>query len=491
MATSYSSGTVDLLEEIDRAEGVSAADLLSELIDTDAKFRAIVEAMAEDEAEALLYDWDFWSRPSQLLPGGDWGLWLILAGRGWGKTRTGAEAVKHWHKMGFRRFAFIARTEADYRDVMVDGESGLLSVYRRSERPDWEPSKRRVEWSNGAYALCFSSNKPNALRGPQFEKGWADEPAAWVNPVDTWDNMEMAIRLGRDPQVVATTTPRPYRWLKALIAEAETHVTRGSSYDNVSNLSPKWFRRLLSRYEGTRKGRQELRAEILEDVEGALWERAWIEQARVTAAPDLRRIVVAVDPSWGTKGDECGIVVAGIGWDGRGYVLEDGSTRATPEEWGRKVKGLYEHHVADRIVAEVNFQAEQVRLVMKTVDPRLNFKELRASRGKAIRAEPVTALYEQGKVSHVGVLQRLEDQLCEWVPGPPPPKGNGSDFSPDRLDALVWALTDLMLTSGGPAKATSPNRLGASVPSATAGARRGSSIGGAMRGNRGQGGLPR
>ena len=368
----------------------------------------------------------------------------MLAGRGFGKTRTGAEFVRS--RVGARtarRVALVAPTAADARDVMVEGESGLLAISPPWDRPVYEPSKHRLTWPNGAVAMTYSADEPERLRGPQHDFAWCDELAAWRYP-EAWDMLMLGLRLGGDPRAVVTTTPRPTRLIKSLVADLKVVVTRGSTVENHSNLAPAFLDQIVRRYEGTRIGRQELEAEILEDTPGALWSHGLIEAARATAAPELRRIVVAIDPAAGSgeHSDETGIVVAGKDDAGHGYVLGDLSDRYAPTEWAKAAVAAYRAHGADRIVAEVNNGGEMVEATLRIVDPSAAFTAVRASRGKAARAEPVAALYEQGRVHHVGALPRLEDQMC----------GFGIDFdrakagySPDRVDALVWALTELLV----------------------------------------------
>ena len=320
---------------------------------------------------------------------------------------------------------------------MVEGESGLLSVGPENERPHYEPSKRRLTWPNGAIATLYSAEDPDQLRGPQHDWAWCDELASWKRP-ETWDMLLFGLRLGDDPRVVITTTPRPTKQIKELIADPTCHVTRGSTYENRANLAPAFFSQIVRRYEGTRLGRQELLAEILDDNPGALWRRADIEGAAVATCPDLKRIVVAVDPAatHTEDSDETGIVVCGIAHNGEGYVLDDMSLKGSPHEWGSQAVAGYTKYKADRLVAEVNNGGDMVEHTVRTVSPNVSYRAVHASRGKVIRAEPIAALYEQGRVHHVGTFPTLEDQLCQWEPGMK---------SPDRLDALVWALTDLML----------------------------------------------
>ena len=389
-------------------------------------------------AERLLRDWSVWGRADQQPPPGAWRAWLILAGRGWGKSRTGAEWVRAMATSGrARRIALVARTAADVRDVLVEGESGLLAIHRADERPMWEPSRRRLAWPSGAIATTYSAEEPDQLRGPQHDAAWCDELAAWRYP-DAWDQLQMGLRLGTDPRVVVTTTPRPTPLVRALALASTTHVTRGRTRDNARNLAPGVVDALAARYGSTRLGRQELDGEILDDAPGALWRLSQFDAARVDAAPDLRRVVVAIDPAVTAHegSDETGIVVAGIGLDGRCYVLEDLSGTYPAEQWARRAVEAFRRHRADRIVCEVNNGGDLVEGTLRAVDRSVPVKQVRATRGKALRAEPVAALYEQGRVSHVGSLSRLEDQCASWDPA-------GDHRSPDRLDALVWAITEL------------------------------------------------
>jgi len=403
-----------------------------------------LESLTPNEQGELAYVWDLFSRPNQKVPPGDWRTWLVLAGRGFGKTRVGAEWIRKRAESGiYRRFALIGQTAADVRDVMIEGESGILSISSPRFRPEYEPSKRRLTWPNGAIATTYSGDAPDQLRGPQQDSCWADEPAKWKFGIAAWDNMEFGLRIGPKPQVVATTTPRPIKLIRDLVADPQTVVTRGSTYDNLSNLAPSFARRILAKYEGTRLGRQELHAEILEDNPGALWQRARIEELRTYKAPTLVRIVVGVDPEAASNEDsaETGIVVAGVGNDHQAYILDDVTLRATPAKWASQVVTAYHKHQADRVIGEVNNGGEMVGYTISTIDSTVAYKAVHASRNKQARAEPVAALYEQGRVHHAGMFAELEDQLCTWVPGEGP--------SPDRLDALVWALTELMLAGGG------------------------------------------
>lgn len=409
----------------------------------------IVRSLTPEEALDLIYSWRVWARPEQIAPDGDWDVWLINAGRGFGKTRSGAEWVHEQIDDGVMRIALVGRTAADCRDVMVEGESGLLATAHPLYMPRYESSKARVIWPNGAIAKMFSAEEPEALRGPQHEKAWCDETGAWRYAQETWDQLQMVLRLGKHPQAVVTTTPRPTPVIKSLLADkfvqgnGGTIVTGGSTYANKSNLAKSFIRKLLKKYEGTRLGRQELHAELLDDNPGALWKRPVIDDLRVSKIPDLVRIVVAVDPAVTAEltSDETGIVVAGLGSDGHGYVLDDKSILDSPAVWAKEVVAAYRKWKADRIVAEVNNGGDLVETNIRTVDRDVAYRAVHASRGKAIRAEPISALYEQGRVHHVGSFPKLEDELCDWDP-------TSSKRSPNRLDALVWGLTELMLEGG-------------------------------------------
>jgi phage terminase large subunit-like protein len=402
---------------------------------------AFLDALSELEAAHLLHDWPFWARPEQLPPPTPWETWLVLAGRGFGKTRTGAEWVRAEAESGRRRrFALVGPTLRDVRKTMVEGESGIIAVSPPWFRPLFVRSELRLVWPNGAVADLYSAERPDRLRGPAHDGAWADELAAWTHLEETWDNLELTLRGGADPRRVVTTTPKPRPGLKRLILDPTTHVTRGATAANADNLARGYVARMERRYAGTRLGRQELEAELLEDAEGALWSLARLDALRVPAAPDLARVVVAVDPavSTGPRAAETGIVVAGIAADGAGYVLADLSGRLRPEEWAGRAVAAFRHHRADRIVGETNNGGDLVEATLRAVDPKLPFRAVTASRGKRIRAEPVAALYEQGRVRHVGALAALEDQMVGWRPAEGGP-------SPDRVDALVWALTELML----------------------------------------------
>lgn len=424
---------------------------------------SLAQNFADSLADAAQYDWHAHARSEQLAPEGTWRTWLILAGRGFGKTRSGAE----WIRDGvcgstplspgrFKRIGLVAETAADAREVMVgDGRgpgegSGLLQVHPKDFMPVYEPSKRRVTWPNGAIATLFNGTEPDALRGPEHDAVWCDELAKFMYGQESWDQIQFGLRIGPRPQCVVTTTPRPLPLIKGIMRDPTTIVTRGRTKDNAQNLAPSYLAYLKNKYEGTRLGRQELEAELLEDVVGALWQRKWIDDARVAhEPPDLRRIVVAVDPSVSTseKADECGIVVAGLGKDGHAYVLADLTERLSPRDWARKAIKAYHTYEADKIIAETNNGGMLVENTIRMVDPSVAYREVKASRGKAIRAEPVAALYEQGKVHHVGSLSDLEDQQCAFTADF---DRRRAGYSPDRVDALVWALSELMVRSKAP-----------------------------------------
>jgi len=405
---------------------------------------ACLRPQERERLEALTLEarhrWSLHARPDQLPPPGNWTTWLLLAGRGAGKTRAGGEHVRCRVEAGqWGRVALVAPTAADSRDVMVEGESGLLPKAAPWFRPVYEPSKRRLTWPNGAIGTTYSADEPDRLRGPQHDGAWADELAVWRYADEAWAMLMLGLRLGRDPRCVVTTTPRPVRVIRDLLKQPTTVVTTASTYDNRANLAPAFFGQIIRRYENTRLGQQELYAKLLEDAPGALWKRDLLEETRVMKAPDLVRVVVAIDPAVTAteESDETGIVVAGLGVDGHGYVLDDRSLRASPDGWAREAIAAYHTLRADRIVAEVNNGGDMVENTLRVVDRNIPYRAIHASRGKQARAEPISALYEQKRVHHVGTFADLEDQLCQWVPG--------AEKSPDRLDALVWVLTELML----------------------------------------------
>jgi phage terminase large subunit-like protein len=405
-------------------------------------------------ARALRWDWHYWARddqllPPEMLPGGGKYTWLPLAGRGWGKTRVGAETVIEEVKSGrSKTIALVAETAADARDVMVEGISGILACSDPEFMPNYIPSKRVLIWPNGARAYTYNAVEPGQLRGPQHDFAWADELAKWRYAQDTWDNLQFGLRIGRHPRQIVTTTPRPIPIVRELVANESTFVTRGRTLDNAKNLAETFLKEILKKYSGTRLGRQELDAEILDDMPGALWNRAMIEKCLDLDPPDMARIVVSIDPSGAGDDEEegasneIGIVVVGRDFADQAYILDDLSLQAGPEKWAKKAVNAYYKHKADLITAEKNFGGEMVRRVIHAADPNVPVKLVNASRGKVLRAEPVAALYEQGRVFHVGTFATLEDQMCLLSP-----RGYAGRGSPDRLDAMVWAVTELLISS--------------------------------------------
>lgn len=410
-----------------------------------ARRAAVLAAVPPRRRRRVMTDWQMVARPEQLPPPGDWAVWLILAGRGFGKTRAGAEWVTGQARaVRDARIALVGATAQDALSVMLDGESGLLAVAPPGFRPEWRASRRQLVWPNGAQAMLVSADEPDRLRGPQFHFAWGDELAAWAKAKAAFDNLRMGLRLGERPRMVVTTTPRPLPFLKALAGAPDTVVTRGSTFDNRANLPPAFLADMSAAYAGTALGRQEMMGELLEAREGALWSRDLLDGAREAEAPALVRVVVAVDPPAGPGG--CGIVVAGTDPDGIGHVLADASLGdAPPETWATAVVAAFRRHQADRIVVEVNNGGAMVPAMLRAVGVNLPIREVRATRGKSARAEPVAALYARGRVRHAGLFPALEDELCGLMAG-----GGyvGPGSSPDRADALVWALTDLMLADG-------------------------------------------
>jgi phage terminase large subunit-like protein len=410
--------------------------------------------------------WPLWARDDQLPPDdGDppWTTWLVMGGRGAGKTRTGAEWVRGlalgqapFADKPVSRIALVGETQADVREVMIEGVSGLLAVHRDGERPRFEPSRRRLVWPSGAVAQAFSAEDPESLRGPQFEAAWCDELAKWRRPEETWDMLQFGLRLGQRPRQIVTTTPRAVPLLKRILASPGTVVSRARTALNAYHLAPAFLEAVVGRYAGTRLGRQELDGELIEDRPDALWTRAMIEtgRRRQGSAPPLARIVVAVDPpaSSGPRADRCGIVAAGRDEGGHVYVLADVTLAAArPTAWAERAIGLYRRLEADALVVEVNQGGEMAQAVLHEADPGVMVSPVRATRSKFLRAEPIAHLYEQGRVSHVGAFPELEDEMCDFGPG-----GLSGARSPDRLDALVWAVTALVL---GPRAAPRLRRL--------------------------------
>ncbi len=422
-------------------EGAARMDALSQLTDC--------------EQKQLHNHWELWARPEQLAPPGDWRIWLVCAGRGFGKTRAGAEWVRALASgTPHARIALVGASLAEARAVMVEGESGILACHPPDRRPLYEPSLRKLSWPGGAQAFLYSAAEPESLRGPQHSHGWCDEIGKWDAAAGraeaAWDNLQMGLRLGDAPQVMATTTPRAVPLVQRLMAGVETGdvaLTRGSTYDNSANLPERFIRAMRRDFGRSTLGRQELLGEMLSEVDGALWSRALLERCRSEGVPDLSRLVVGVDPPVSAQGDECGIVVCGLGEDGMGHVLADCSIpRPSPERWARAVADAAAAWEADRVVAEANQGGAMVESVLRAADVSLPVKLVHASRGKAARAEPVAALYEAGRVRHAGLFGALEDQLCGLMAGG---EYHGPGRSPDRADALVWALSELMLGRRG------------------------------------------
>jgi phage terminase large subunit-like protein len=423
-----------------------------------AKVDELFKQLGPKKVEELKHTWSFWARDNQLEPEDNgWNVWMVNAGRGFGKTRCGVEWVRENVKRGVKRIAAVAATNSDIERVMVKGESGFLSVCWAGDKtyagkkmgyPEWSPTKRTLTWENGAQVQFFSAEEPERLRGPQFELAWCDETAAWNKDMDTWDMLQFCMRLGKHPRIMVTTTPKPTKLIRKILKDPKTVVTSGSTFDNAANLASTYLEAVRSQYEGTRLGRQELYAEVLEEAEGALWTTDMLDQASVKHedVPHLNRIVVALDPAVtsNAESDMTGIVVAGIDVNGKAYVLGDYTDRLSPQGWASKAISLYHQYNADRIVAEVNQGGDMVKQTIHGEDETIPYKAVRASRGKYARAEPISALYERGLVKHVvnppdgASLNELETQMRTWEP-------LGSIGSPDRLDALVWALTDLSL----------------------------------------------
>ena len=401
---------------------------------------------SEIESRLLRLKWINMARPKQLTPHGEWSIWLILAGRGWGKTLTGAQDMA-WFGLSNpeSRIAIIAPTFADGRDTCVEGESGLLSILNDETIANYNRSLGEVVLHNGSRFKTFSADSPERLRGPQHHRAWCDELGSWKY-TETWDQLMFGLRLGQNPKVVITTTPKPIPIIKELAKRKDVLVTSGSTFENEKNLADAAVVALRERYAGTRLGRQELFAEILEDVEGSLWSRDMLQSAMLKfneKLPDFKRVVVAVDPAVTANKDsnETGIVICATDHKGQYYVLNDISGVYTPDTWAKKTVEAYESYKADKVIAEVNNGGDLVQKVVKTVDPNVNYKAVRATRGKFVRAEPIAALYEQKRVKHVNRFSLLEDQLCTYNP-------EISSISPDRLDALVWGLTELSARSG-------------------------------------------
>lgn len=412
----------------------------------------LFSSLSDIDCEALLHDWKFWARENQLPPVGDWFCWLVMAGRGFGKTRMGVEWLRSRiegtspltaPKGAPERIALVADSFLDGVQTMVEGESGLMACSPQAFRPKFEVSKKRLVWPNGIQAFLYSSEAPDQLRGPQHGLAWSDEVGKWNHGEETWDNLLFGLRLGDCPQVMVTTTPRNVPLLRRLAADDKVVITRGATYDNSVNLPDAFLDEIRQRYEGTRIGRQELYGELLTDLEGTLWNRDMLEECRTRGLPGLCRIVVAVDPpvTSGPEADQCGIIVAGRDTAGMAYVISDETIQgAGPLDWASRAIRAYHEFNADRLVAEVNNGGDLVETLIRQIDGEVSYLAVRASRGKAIRAEPVAALYEQGRVLHAGLFPELEEEMCSFSQTEAR-KGK----SPDRVDALVWAISDLLL----------------------------------------------
>lgn len=433
------------LQEIQKTENKSLAQLFVEHYPQHLRLKAL-KGLSPQEQEALMYDWSFHARPSQMIPDTNWNNWLLLAGRGFGKSRTGAETIRHYiERNEAKRVAFVGPTAASVRDIMIEGESGLLSVFPPNKKPRYIPSKRLIEFHNGAVGFTYSAEEPEQLRGVQHDLAWIDELCAF-RYMETYDQLRFGLRLGNHPRLIITTTPKPIKTIKDIMKDTETFVTRGSTFDNKDNLAPTFIKTVIDKYQGTRLGRQELEGHVLEDNPSALWKRSLLDELRLTidnrqeVLQRLKKVVVAIDPAVTSDADsdETGIVVVGLDELGQGYLLEDKSNIYTPAEWAQEAIRLYHQYDANYIVAEVNNGGEMIELTLKTYDRNIAYKPVRASKGKYARAEPVAALYEQKRIFHVGNYPELEDQLCEYSP-------DIAKYSPDRLDALVWGFTELML----------------------------------------------
>lgn len=420
------------------------------------KFRLFLESLPNHLAGHLAENWTLFARDDQKAPNSDWRIWLLMGGRGSGKTRAGAEWIREQvQNQGKRRIALVAPTYTDAREVMLEGESGLLSLGYPRERPFYLSSRRRLEWPNGAIGHVFSAEDPDGLRGPQFDCAWADEFCAWAYPEYGLSNLRMALRLGISPQLVVTTTPRPIKALAKLIKTRGVVIGRAKTNENIAYLAPNFVSDMQATYGGTQLGRQELDGEFIDDQQGALWTRALIETNRIDAVTTLSSIIIAIDPpiTSGARSDSCGLIVAGMCQDGRdrthAVILQDASVQGlTPEGWARRAISLYEQWDADYLLAEVNQGGDMVRTILEAIDPTIPLQTVYATRSKKVRAEPVALLYEQGRVKHAGTFPELEDELCMIG-------STRLKKSPDRADALVWAVTHLLLRRNEPPRVRS------------------------------------
>lgn len=401
------------------------------------KIREAIKQLTDEECLVALYDWyGIWAREKQHPPEWDWNTWLLLAGRGFGKTRTGSELVRLWSEQ-FPIIHLVGATAGDVRDIMIEGPAGILSVF--PTKPRYEPSKRKITFPSGSVGILFSAEEPDRLRGPQCYKAWADELAAWKYP-EAWDQLQFGLRLGEHPQVVVTTTPRPTSLIKELVKDPKTAITKGNTFENKSNLAKSFIDNVIRKYEGTILGRQELYAEVLEDIEGALWKMKTIEKNRIPNRPEMERIVVAIDPAASEKADsdETGLVVVGTA-NKKAYILEDESGIYSPEGWAQKAIDLYNKYEANYLLAEKNNGGDMVGAIIRGRTQSVPFRLTWASRGKKTRAEPVAAFYERDMVKHVGAFPKLENEMTTWVSG-------SGQRSPNRIDAMVWGVTELLIS---------------------------------------------
>lgn len=403
-----------------------------------------LSTLSPDTARGLMRSWrGFNARPNQIAPEGEWDVWILLAGRGFGKTRSGAEWVREQvYDNNCKRIALVGETQKDLEEIMIEGVSGLLSVCMPGEIVKYTKKPVQVHFNNGAIALGYNATQPDQLRGPNFHAAWGDELAKWRYGRQTWDQLQFGLRLGTTPQVLVTTTPRPTELVKAIVGgkEGKVVVTRGSTTDNLSNLAPRFIERITQRYGGTRLGRQELEGEILSDIPNSLWQQQRIDDNRVSDMPDMMRIVIGIDPAITDNEDSNmhGIIVAGLDEHQQGYIIEDGSITGSPNEWAERAIGLYDTHDADAIVVEINQGGDMVANTLRSIRNNIPVIEVRASRGKHIRAEPISAIYAQNRVHHCASFPDLEGQMCAMTS-----HGYEGNDSPDRLDAMVWALTEL------------------------------------------------
>lgn len=401
---------------------------------------AALSQLTDAEADALLYDWrGFLARPDQIEPEGDWDIWLALAGRGWGKTETGAQWIREQVEAGAKRIALVAETQKDLEEVMV---KRLLSIYPPGDQPTVKYKPVRVTWPNGAEALGYNGTQPDQLRGPEFECAWVDELAKYRYARETWDMLQFCMRAGDQPRQLVTTTPRSTEIIKAIAGgkEGKVHVTTGRTMDNRANLAGRFLEKITAKFANTRLGRQELDAEILGDLPGALWNQSTLDTYRIERTPEVGRTVVAIDPAVTNteESDDHGLIVAAVGDEQTGYVLEDASMQGSPLEWAREAVRLVNKWNADGVVVEVNQGGDMVAHTLRSVSPNLNIIEVRASRGKHVRAEPVASFYEQGRIRHVGYFSELENQMTQMTMD-----GFQGEGSPDRVDAMVWAFSEL------------------------------------------------